>query len=109
MCKRQLPLLAYGPTNVIGATRITSPVRARRVAHVNAPRAHHAWHLRACVRACVRACARAPIAIPPADVFTKRQFRKDNYEICEKTARRRRAEGGGAAGERPILFSSSCA
>jgi len=36
---------------------------------------------------------RAPIAIPPADVFTKRQFRKDNYEICEKTAR-----GGGKGG-----------
>lgn len=26
------------------------------------------------------ACARATL---PADVFTKRQFHKDNYEICE--------------------------
>jgi len=59
MCKRQLPLLAYGPTNVTGATRITRPLRARRAAHVNAPRAHRAWHLRACVRACAN---RAPIA-----------------------------------------------
>lgn len=48
MCKRQLPLPAYGSFGVAGDSRNLY----ERGAHVNAPRVHHA-----CVRACVRSCA----------------------------------------------------
>lgn len=47
---------------------------------------------------------RAPAATPPADVFTKRQFHKDNYEICEKTATA--MANGGEGGKRPSILSS---
>ena len=42
--------------------------------------------------ACVRATR-------PADVFTKRQFHKDNYEICEEDDHGDDASGDGRTGD----------